>query len=279
MTSLSHRHIITLVIIFCLTGASCASVAPSTPTPTNIPAVTLTITGSATVSSLLSAIQPAFEADIKIVRLKVLSGAGTSAAIKGLLDGTLDIAAVARELKEEETKQGLKYNQFGRGAVVILVRQENPISNLTSAQVADIFTGKITNWSAIGGPDQKIALFVRDEAESATQALRSVIVGKTPFPENDAKVFTSAKEMYTAVEGTPNSIGFGIWPSVLTMDSKIKPVNLDGNAPTAAAYPVLLPMGISYQDKRQADVQPLLDWLQSERGRQELQRFGVILAQ
>ncbi|MCC7446563.1 MAG: substrate-binding domain-containing protein [Anaerolineae bacterium] len=277
MNSSFHLRRIISVLLLCLTVVGCAATAP-TPTPTNIPTSTLTITGSGTVSSLLSALQPAFEADVKTVRLKVLSGAGTSAAIKGVLEGSVDIAAVARQLKEEETKQGLKYKGFGQAAVVLLVRPDSTISNLTTAQVVDVFAGKITNWSAVGGPDQKIVLFVRDEEESATQALRKVILGKTPFPEGGAKVFTSPKELYVAVEGTANSVGFGIWPGVLANAAKVKPLNLDENSPTSASYPVLLPIGISYHDKQQAAAQPLIDWLDSEHGRQELQRFGVILA-
>jgi len=242
------------------------------------PINTLTISGSGSVVPILEAIQSDFEADTPNYRLEVLPGSGTGGGVKGLLQGVLDIAAMARPPKDEEIAQNVKYAGFGQAGNGILIHPEVGVTNLTSAQVTAIFSGQVTNWSEVGGPDLPIILYVRDEGDSSTDALRSFVMGDTPFPETMAQVITSQSDMFASVAGTPGSIGVGTWPAVLATGAKVNVVAIDGVAPGDPHYPMKNPLGIGYLANRQDDMQPLIDWLQSGKGQTALQKFDVIFS-
>lgn len=257
-------------LVACGSSASPAPAIPTAPTK-----VTLKVSGSGTTSSVLQAVKPAFEADVPGYTLNILAGTGTGGGVKGIIEGVLDVAAMARPPTDDETKQGVDYTEFGKSATVIFTHPEVGVTNLTTAQVAKIFSGDITNWSEVGGPNRTIILYVRDEGDSSTKGLRQVIFGDTPFPE--CQVMTSQVDMQAAIAGTSNSVGFGSWPAAMAMAAKVQPISLDGVAPDNSGYPVVSPVGVSYLSTRKAEMQPLIDWLLSEKGRAALARIDMII--
>jgi phosphate transport system substrate-binding protein len=265
------------VIIATLLLTACGgTVSEAAPAPAEGPQMTLKISGSGSTTTILAAIKPAFESDTPGYQLKVLQGSGTGAGVKGVIEGSLDVAAMARPLKEEEAAEGLEYVELGQGAVGVLVHPGVDVADLTAAQVVAIFSGEVTNWSEVGGPNAGIILYVRDEKDTSTEALRQAILGETPFPET-AQVLTSQGDMESAVAGTPYGVGIGSWSSVLATGSAVESVTLDGITPGDPLYPMLKAVGIGFKAERRADVQPLIDWLLSEKGRAALRELDVIL--
>jgi phosphate transport system substrate-binding protein len=252
---------------------ACGSPTPTT-TPTPVKVV-LTLSGSGTTTSILSAVKQAFEADVPGYSLNVLPGTGTGGGVEGIVQGQLDVAAMARPPKDAEADQGVEYVEFGQSGVAVYTHPDVGVADLTTAQVTAIFSGEITNWSQVGGADQAIILYVRDEGDSSTKALRQAIFGDTQFPET-AQVLTSQADMQAAVAGTLGSVGFGSWPSALAAGADVRAIALDGVRPSDPSYPLVGPIGIGYLSERQADVQPLIDWLLSEPGQVALQEYGVI---
>ena len=92
---------------------------------------------------------------------------GSSQGIAAAQDGTADIGMSSRELKEEET--GLTATTIAYDGIVAVVNPNNPVNDLTKDQLAKIFSGEITNWNEVGGPDKQIAVFYR-EAGSGTRS-------------------------------------------------------------------------------------------------------------
>lgn len=262
-----------------LVMAGCAGfqseVAPAE-VPEAEPETVLTISGSGTTTRVLTAVKPAFETDTPGYTLEILSGTGTGGGVEGAMQGVLDVAAMARPPKEEETAQGLEYTEFGNAGVALFIHPDVGVTDLTTEQAAMLFAGEVTNWAEFDGPDLEVVLYTRDEGESSTKALREAIFGDTPFPETTAQVLTSAGDMLTAVEGTPGSVGFGNWPTVPATGASIEAIALDGIAPSDGAYSLTTPLGIGYLAERQEDVQPLIDWLLSEQGKTALQELDVI---
>ncbi|MCB9077816.1 MAG: substrate-binding domain-containing protein [Anaerolineaceae bacterium] len=238
--------------------------------------VVLTVSGSGSATAVLSAIQPAFEADTPGYRLNVLSGSSTGGGVKGVIEGVLDVAAMARPPKAEETAQEIAYVEIGRAGQAVIIHPDISLTNLTSAQIIAIFTGEATNWKQVGGPDQPIILYVRDEADSSTQTLRQAILGDRPFSETVAQVLTSQSDMQVAVAGTPGSIGIATWPAALAGGADVLAVAVDGIKPDDPAYPMTTRLGVGYLAGRQTEIQPLLDWLLSESGRAALQEFDLM---
>jgi len=273
------HHLFTLVMLSMFLVTACGSVAateiPLTPTPA-APQVTLTLSGSGSATGVLSAVQPVFEAAVPGYHLKVLPGSGTGGGVKGIVGGVLDVAGMARPPKDEEAAQGVEYVSFGQAGQAVITHPDVGIENLTADQVKAIFSGEITQWSDVGGPALPIILYVRDEGDSSTKALVSVVMGDAPFADTVAQVLTSQGDMLSAVSGTPGSVGIATWPTALAEGAKVQPVNLDGLAPGNSAYPMVSPLGIGYLTERKADVQPLIDWLLSEQGKAALQKFDMI---
>jgi phosphate transport system substrate-binding protein len=256
--------------------AACTPAAP-TPTPTAIPQTTLTVSGSGSVSSLLTAVEADFEAATPGYDLNILSGTGTGGGIQGIVDGSLEVAAMARPPRDEETAQGVQYVGIGGSAVVFIVHPDVEVTNLTQEQVRSIFFLETVNWSEVGGQDLPILVYARDEDESATGLLRQTFFGDDAFPETLAGVLTSTGALLSAVEATPGAIGFASWTAVLAGGKNVDTLTLDDMAADSADYPVILSLGIGYMESQQAVVQPLIDWLQSEAGISALRDLGVII--
>ncbi len=267
------------LIIFLLIVTGCTV---STPEPdfseAAAPPVTLTASGSGGTTAILQAIEVFFEADTPGYNLEVLSGTGTGGGVEGVTTGILSVAAMARPPKDKELEAApsFQYMQFGLSGQAVFVTANVGEINLTAEQVRGIFFGEITDWSEVGGPEGEVFLYVRDEGDSSTQALREAIFGEDPFPES-AQVMTSQGDMIAAVEGTPFAAGFGTWPAVLAVGADVFPVSLDGIAPGDTDYPIVGELGIGYLAENESAVQPLIDWLQSEGGREILKSLDVII--
>lgn len=283
MFKFNNQNIIIIglsLALLIVTGCSstAAQSAPNEVSAPQTPQIVLKVSGSGSATAVLSAIQPAFEADTPEYRLEVLSGSGTGGGVKGIDQGVLDVAAMARPPKDNEASQSVEYVEIGQAGQAIITHPDVDVSNLTTAQVAAIFSGEITNWSEIGGPDRPLILYVRDEGDSSTKALRSSIMGDTPFAASVAQVITSQGDMLAAVSGTPDSLGIATWPTALAKGAKIQALTIEGVAPGDSDYPMIGPLGIGYLTERQSDVQPLIDWLRSEQGRAALSEFDMITA-
>jgi phosphate transport system substrate-binding protein len=281
MTRNDHYRIyisfIILLLMLAITG--CAAPVPEPDFTEAVPSpVTLTISGSGGTTSILQAVEAAFEASTPGYNLEVLSGTGTGGGVEGVTKGVLSVAAMARPPKDEELEATptFQYVQFGLSGQAIFVAANVGEIDLTSDQAKAIFFGEITNWAEVGGPEGEIFLYVRDEGDSSTQALRGVIFGEDPFPEF-AQVMTSQGDMIAAVEGTPFAAGFGTWPAVLAVEADVLPAALDGLAPSDSSYPITGELGIGYLEENQAAVQPLIDWLLSDSGREALMNLDVIV--
>jgi phosphate transport system substrate-binding protein len=279
MMNMVKRTIVGVFTVLLAVGCSAITSQDTMEEPETLPEpVTLTISGSGGTTLILSAIQAEFEADTPGYHLEVLTGTGTGGGVEGVSEKVLDVAAMARPPKDEEleTAPSLKYVEIGRAAQALYTYVELDVDTLTSDQAKELFLGGIGNWSEVGGADVDVFLYVRDEGDSSTQALREALFGDTPFGE-DAEVMTSQADMIAAVEGTPGAVGFGTWPAVLAAGANVDPIALDGVPPGDSTYPITTTMGIGYLEENVADVQPLIDWLSSERGQAVLQEFDVIV--
>jgi phosphate transport system substrate-binding protein len=268
------------VMFLMLSGLGCAGAPKNSPLETRAaPRLVLTISGSGSTTSILEALQPAFEKDHPDYRLEVLAGTGTNEGITGVQKGVLDIVAMARPLKESETALNIKYAALGRAGVAIITHSNVGVKDLTTEQAVAIFSGAVTNWARVGGPNKDIILFIRDAGDSSTDALGKTILKGIPFSEKAARVLTSQNAMQSAVEGTPDSVGFGTWAGALANRGKVQAISLDKIPPGDPRYPVSVLLGIGYLANRQSDVQPLLDWLVSPRGKQALMSLSVIVSE
>ena len=152
------------------------------------------------------------------VRISV-TGGGSGTGIAALINKTVDIANASRKIKDEELGEAKSNGVepvehiIARDAIAVIVNPENPVSQLTLKQISDIYTGKITNWSEIGGEDRPIVRLSR-ETNSGTHVyfLETVIrlgnsKDKTLF-SMDTLLLPSSEGIIAEVRQNPNAIGY-----------------------------------------------------------------------
>lgn len=153
------------------------------------------------------------------------TGSGSGAGVTGAQDGTCDIGLASRDLHDDET--GVTQITVAKDGIAIIVNPNNPVADLSIEQIAQIFTGEITNWSELGGADAEIAVFGR-EAGSGTRGAFEEIVGV-----EDACTYTneysSTGDVIGNVASNPNGIGYA---SLSAVDDTVKAVAVNGVTPS-----------------------------------------------
>ena len=174
--------------------------------------------GSDTMVNLALAWAERYQAERPEVSLSV-TGGGSGTGIAALINGTVDIANASRAMTADEIKQaqanGITPVEFvvSRDAIAVVVNTENPLRQLTLQQISDIYSGKINNWSGVGGDDRPIVRLSR-ETNSGTHVyfLQTVIRlgdsnNKTLF-STDTLLLPSSEGIISEVRQNPNAIGY-----------------------------------------------------------------------
>ncbi len=205
------------------------------------------------------------------------SGAGAEAAIKK----TVDIGNVSRNLKAEEKEQGLEENIVAIDGIAIVTDKANTATNLTQQQLSDIYTGKITNWSEVGGPDEVIVVIGR-EAGSGTRGAFEEILGIEEQCKYAQEVDSTGGVM-AKVASTPGAIGY---VSLDVIDDSVANLQLDGVAATEEniksgeyklSRPFVMATNGSISEQSEA-VQAIFEFINSDAGQQVIKSVGLISA-
>jgi phosphate transport system substrate-binding protein len=191
--------------------------------------------GSTGVMPLASALAKAFQAKNPGAIFEFGKGLGTKARFQALADGKIDVALASHGLRVEElTKQGMVVHEIARIAVVFGVNETVPVSRLTAQQVCDIYSGKVTNWNALGGPDLEIAVRTRPESEVDTEVARDGIAClKNLKMAESVKSMPKSGDMAKELAAVPGAIGMTSMTVVEQSRGRIKAASLDGVAPSA----------------------------------------------
>jgi phosphate transport system substrate-binding protein len=184
-----------------LTMTGCGSKAASRGQPAG---GRITITGASTIAPLANELGKRFEQENPGVRVDVQTG-GSARGVADARQGLSDIGMVSRPLKEDE--HDLQAFPIARDGVCVILHGENPVSKLTDAQVVSIYTGKITNWSGVGGKDAPITVVNKAEGRSTLELFLHYF--KLDNKDVKAQVVIGDNEQgIKTVAGNPNAIGY-----------------------------------------------------------------------
>ena len=148
-----------------------------------------------------------------------VTGGGSGTGLSSLISGTCDIAMSSRNIKEKEIalakQKGVNPNEIkvALDGLAVVVNPNNPVSKLTTDQLAAVFTGKITNWKELGGKDEKIVLLSR-EVNSGTHVYFKEHVLRKNDPNSkeeftpSALMLSSSQAIADEVAGNPAAIGY-----------------------------------------------------------------------
>jgi phosphate transport system substrate-binding protein len=148
-----------------------------------------------------------------------VTGGGSGTGIASLINKTADIANASRQIKSEEVEEAEANDVspvehiIARDAIAVVVNPNNPISRLTMQQISDIYSGKISNWSELGGEDRPIVRLSR-EVNSGTHVyfLETVVrMGNADAPiffATNTLLLPSSEGIISEVRQNPNAIGY-----------------------------------------------------------------------
>lgn len=151
---------------------------------------------------------------------------GSGAGIQAVLDGYCDIGLSSRDLKDEE-KENLNATVVAIDGIAVIVNPENPVEDLTVDQIAQIYTGEITNWSDVGGSDLPIVCIGREAASGTRDGFESIT--GTADSCKYAQELTSTGDVIQTVSSNPNAIGYA---SLASVKDTVKALKVDGVSPS-----------------------------------------------
>lgn len=240
---------------------------------------TVTTDGSTSMEKVIGALGESFEGENSKATF-TYNPTGSSAGITAVAEGRCDIGLASRALKDEEKSQGLKETVLAYDGIAVIVNPENGVDGLTVEQIADIYTGKITNWKDVGGSDAEIVLIGR-EAGSGTRDGFESITG-TEDACKYRQELSSTGDVITTVANNPNAIGYA---SLASIKDTVKALDVDGVAPSEdtvkdGTYKVQRPfMLITKTDAQLSDVaQAFFDYVTSADANAVISAAGAVPA-
>jgi phosphate transport system substrate-binding protein len=216
----------------------------------------------------------------------------TSYGYELLAEGETDIFFGAYPSKDqiayaEECGNPFAYAPIGSEAFVFCVHKDNPITNLTTEQIKGIYSGKITNWKEVGGRDEKIVAYQRNEG-SGSQSMLKRFMGDTPIMEAPSELvndfMSGIIERVSDYRSTTASIGFSFrfYVEGIIKNPDIKMISIDGVAPTVeniknGTYPIVTSLyAVTNANEENENVQKLIDWVLSEEGQRIIEETGYV---
>ena len=212
--------------------------------------------------------------DIRIT----VAGGGSGVGVKQVGEGLVEIGNTGRPLKAEEVeKYGLKSFPFAIDGVAVVVHPSNKVAELTFAQVADIYAGKITNWKEVGGADAKINLYIREDGSGTREVFTDKAI-KGGEVAASANVVNSNGAMKTAVAKDENAIGY---VGIGHIDESVKAPKLEGMTPTQenaknGSYTVVRDLFMNTKGDPQGLTALFIDYIYSPEGAEIIADCGYI---
>jgi phosphate transport system substrate-binding protein len=211
---------------------------------------------------------------------------GSGTAFVGLLDGSAQLGASSRVVKESELdearKRGIELREFviGYDGIAVIVNPQNPVAELNVAQLSDLFTGKIRNWSEVGGPDLAVKVITRPSYSGTFSFFRDKVLrrGNDKGPEDyaaGAQVIEENGALIKAVaeqRGAVSYVGIG-W---VTAEVKALGVAPKAGQPAVRAatatvrtgtYPIYRPLLMYSRGEPAGAARELLAFILSDDGR------------
>ena len=190
---------------------------------------TVSTDGSTSMEKVIGALSESYMAANKDVTVNY-NPTGSGAGITAVQEGTCDIGLSSRALKDEEKAAGLQETVLAYDGIAIIVHPDNLVSDLTLEQIAQLYTGEITNWKDVGGNDAQVVLIGREAASGTRDGFESITGTKDKCQYRQE--LTSTGDVITAVSQNPDAIGYA---SLASIKDSVKALNVDGVTPSEAS--------------------------------------------
>ena len=193
----------------------------------------LVIPGTGANEVILQELAAAFNAENPEHEVIIPPSIGSGGGIRLVNTRKSILARVARKFKAEELHEDLQYLPFAKDMIVFAVGPEVGVKNLTSQQLADVFSGKVDNWQQVGGKDQRVRLLIREPEDSSLLVIREKLESFKDITFSDkAKVLFHDFEMVNALNKYSTVIGWLTNSSMKEVSSAVTVITINNSAPT-----------------------------------------------
>lgn len=239
----------------------------------------LALAGSTSMEKLCEAMSESFMAENPDITVTV-EYTGSGAGLESLAAGSVDIGNASRAIKEEESSQGIVENIVALDGIAVITDKENTVEDLTTEDLAKVYTGEITNWEELGGEDESIVPIGREAGSGTRDAFEELL--EVADNCSYSQELDSTGAVLAKVASTPGAIGY---VSLDVVDDTVTGLKLNGVEPTeeeilAGNYVLQRPfvmatMGENSEQNEQ--VQAWFDYINSDAGKEVIKKVGLII--
>ena len=239
----------------------------------------ITMAGSTSMEKLANAVAEAFMEKYPNVSATA-EFTGSSAGIESLSAGSVDIGDASRALSDDEKSQGVVENIVAIDGIAVITDTANTVTDIKSEDLAKVYTGEITNWKDLGGPDEQIVVIGREAGSGTRDAFEELMDVKDSCKY--AQELDSTGAVLAKVAATPGAVGY---VSLDVLDDTVNGLKINSVEPTednilAGDYVLQRPFvmatkgEISEQSKQ---VQAYFDFINSADGQNVIKSVGLII--
>jgi len=216
-----------------------------------------------------------------------VTGGGSGVGIAALLNATTDICSASRPIKKMEiARLNELYGSSGvevrvaTDGIAVYVNKSNPISKMTIEQVRKVFIGEYKNWEDLGGPDERIILYSRENSSGTYEFFKDKVLKKKDFAAN-AQNLVGTSALISAVSKDPFGIGFssaafaeGISTVALAKDDSSNYYLPTEETIGNATYPVSRFLYFYMREDPKGDIKKFIDWILTPEGQAIVHKAG-----
>jgi phosphate transport system substrate-binding protein len=213
-----------------------------------------------------------------------IAAEGSTTGIAAIIDGTAQIGMSSRRAKPAEISAAAAKGVNMKPTIVaydglgVIVNASNPIKGLTKKQVEQIFTGEITDWSAVGGSGGKISVYTRNTSSGTYSDFKELAMKKRDYAGGSQKM---AGNEQIAAEVGKNPVGIGYVGMAYTKAGGAKVVSIDGATPSIQSvqnhsYPYWRPTFYYTNGEPSGIAKAFLDFTLSSVGQKIVNQVGFV---
>jgi phosphate transport system substrate-binding protein len=236
---------------------------------------------SSSSTDLIKTLQADYGKSSPTTTLQLLEPSQSENILAGLRQNLVDVGAISKTLKPTE-KEGIEAQEIAKDALLIALHPSvTGVTNLTTDQLKGIYSGQITNWKAVGGPDATIVLLDRPEDESAKRLLRQHYLGADLPNAPSAVVLRKEGELIQTLQSTPHSMGAFSLAYAIARQLPVTRLSLDGIEPSIASlktgqYPMSRTISLVWGQQANSTTQAFIRYVASPSASQVIEQAGFM---
>ncbi|MFH1538851.1 MAG: PstS family phosphate ABC transporter substrate-binding protein [bacterium] len=251
----------------------------------------ITIKGSDTMVHLVSTWAEEYMKSNDGIEISV-TGGGSGTGIAAMINGTTDICAASREMKQSEIDQalekGIEPKEFAvaRDGIAVVVNPGNPVGELSMEQLKKIYTGAYTKWSEVGGPDENILVLSRESSSGTYVFFQEHVLEKEDYTQS-ARLMPATSSIIQSVTSDKWAIGYVGLGYAIEAGNKVKMVGVKTGAGAPAvspseetvtdgSYPVARPLHLYTVGEPKGVLKDFVDFTMSEKGQEIVVETGYV---